>query len=418
MTFALVANTGAASANASDVTTSPGIDTTGANLIVIEAAWFSTLTSVTDNKGNTYTALNSGATGGARKGQLFYCVNPTVGSGHTFTLTAGFPSICVAAFSGSAASPVDGDVANPNQNPGSVTPSEDNELLVSALCHSDGTGNAFSGFTVTDDNADSGLSVGSTMTYQIQTTATTVNQSWSPGSNARASLASFKTAAGGTTFNVSLSDKYAINADTFARIANGNRSISDNWAESDAVSRRADAFRQLSDNYAEHDTASRIANAFRTTADNYAIADAVTRIASAFRLVSDNYAIGDLASLLLVTPGIAVIRVSDFLAIADAVSRKSDANRTLSDLFALADAASRQANALRSLADLFAVTDAVARGQQHARLVSDSYALVDDVTLIVTGTVVAIFVVDLLWRSTSTELLWRSSSEDLLWDEV
>lgn len=55
---------------------------------------------MTDSKGNTWTALAAQTASANSRHQLFYCVNPTVGSGHTFTNSGAtnYPSIAVAAF--------------------------------------------------------------------------------------------------------------------------------------------------------------------------------------------------------------------------------------------------------------------------------------------------------------------------------
>jgi hypothetical protein len=78
-----------ASAATTDASASP--TTTGSTLVVC-VGWYTfsnvSLDSVTDNKGNTYTRLQSTVNAGAdanMRGGVFICQNATGGSGHTFT---------------------------------------------------------------------------------------------------------------------------------------------------------------------------------------------------------------------------------------------------------------------------------------------------------------------------------------------
>ena len=107
MAFSLVANTAKGTADTVSVTTD-AIDTTGADLIVINTATFITSdrgVAVTDSKGNTWTPLTQ-YDGSDSTTRLYYSLNPTVGTGHTFTATSTgtvavvYPSIQVSAWSG------------------------------------------------------------------------------------------------------------------------------------------------------------------------------------------------------------------------------------------------------------------------------------------------------------------------------
>ena len=155
MAIALVAHTGAqgpAGAHSifsgSLTITTPGINTSTANLIVIAVGW-ATISGgslvLTDSKGNTWTPLSVESTGFEDPTvQLYYCFNPTVGAGHTFTWNVNpgpfqYNDLCinVAAFSGLATSPFDTEVVG---TPGSsatftmtITPSSANSLIVFAV---------------------------------------------------------------------------------------------------------------------------------------------------------------------------------------------------------------------------------------------------------------------------------------------
>ena len=216
MAIALVANTIAQSTGTGSVTTS-GINTTGASLIVVGFAGYvdSPFGTLTDSNGNTWTPLTTYQASGDTKWKvkLYYAENPTVGSGHTFTWTSTFnyPSISVAAFSGAKTSTVfdvenGGTVASGTTlATGSVTPSEDNELLVSILGHNDTVTISIDGsFTISDQVSKSvGHAIGLAMAYKIQTSLGAENPTWTNSATFSASdpgmaaIATFKAVAAG-----------------------------------------------------------------------------------------------------------------------------------------------------------------------------------------------------------------------------
>jgi hypothetical protein len=145
---------------------------------------------------------------------MYYAANPTVGTGHTFTNSGAFnySSICAAAFSGvKTTSPFDqqngAGASSTTLATGSVTPSENNELVVTHLSFS-GAGLPTSingGFTETNDvEFGSGNNYGSTMAYLVQTTATAANPTWTRTNSSpmSARIATFKASATSVkTFN-------------------------------------------------------------------------------------------------------------------------------------------------------------------------------------------------------------------------
>ncbi len=189
MAIALVTNTGKGSTDNYNVTTS-SVDTTGANLIVLATGNYApgSQPTVSDSKGNSWTVINT-YTAILSRVKMWYCLNPTVGSGHTFTAsTSGAaPAICVSAFSGVKASSAyeaeTGSNVAPGTSlqPGSITPAEDNEVQVTALAISAvETLSINSSFSITDQIAlVAGKNYGLGMAYRIQTTATAVNPTWS-----------------------------------------------------------------------------------------------------------------------------------------------------------------------------------------------------------------------------------------------
>lgn len=187
----------AKSAGASTFTTT-GIDTTGANFIVLALSYLNTAApSISDNKGNTYTALTAKDDATSAKSRLYYCASPTVGTGHTVTVTGTsiFASVAVAAFSGVlGAAPLQVEAAGGSgtglsRQPGSVTPAADGSLVVTGLAFEvSQTVTIDSGFAITDqNNFAGGTDFGSALAYLIQGTAAAVNPTWTlPSGNASA----------------------------------------------------------------------------------------------------------------------------------------------------------------------------------------------------------------------------------------
>lgn len=210
--IALLTHTAAGSTTSNNVTTT-GIDTSGANLVVIAVTGYGgTAIAPTDSKSNTWTGLTLQVTTGTARSRLFYCSPCTVGSGHTFTITTtgGYPSLAVASFSNIlASSPSDvetGAITNSGTtlSTGSITPSQNNELIVSGIA-AGATGDPDGGVAKTIGAGmaiiDQVLYGGGThlsggLAYKVQTAATAINPAWSwaATSDAAVTIASFKAA--------------------------------------------------------------------------------------------------------------------------------------------------------------------------------------------------------------------------------
>lgn len=135
MSISLVTHTIAGSTDESNVTTS-ALDTTGATFIaiwVVSSAAFADATP-TDSKGNTWIRgpLKSGS---SHRIRFWYCNNPTVGSGHTFTHSAGTSSCSI----GVSAWTASGDLhlftsatgqASGNVSTATITPVSDDNLYL------------------------------------------------------------------------------------------------------------------------------------------------------------------------------------------------------------------------------------------------------------------------------------------------
>lgn len=207
MAFTLIAHAGASGNGTTAVTA--GIDTSGADLIVLVINYYASGShSIADSKSNgAPSALTAKEDTGVIGTQILYWLNPTVGSGHTFTLNDLYARIQVAAFSGAhASSPFDqqnGAIGSGSPlSTGSITPGEDNELVIAgfgALLKD--YASVDSGFTTLDSAAYvSGIAMSGALAYKIQTTAAAVNPAFtsSSGAYAAAAIASFKSAASGS----------------------------------------------------------------------------------------------------------------------------------------------------------------------------------------------------------------------------
>jgi hypothetical protein len=196
----LVAHAVKAATTASTAVT-PAVDTTGATLLVVVVGqWLSaTFGTVTDSKGNTWTALTSPFTNPVREA-MFYAAAPTVGPSHTVTYSgtgSQYPSMCMAAFAGvRLTAPLDQSVGTGAAGSGttpitppSITPTAAKPLLIAGLgFEGTVTWSISAGFTLTDQITwVNNVNFGTALAYLVQGTAATVNPTWTgPGASASA----------------------------------------------------------------------------------------------------------------------------------------------------------------------------------------------------------------------------------------
>lgn len=198
--------TSAAAGGTASAAVTAGVDTTGANLIILGVSFDTTNPrTISDSKSNVWTPLTATTTADAGA-QLYYSFAPTVGLLHTFSNTGSnnFSSIFMMAFSGAVTSPFDQQNGASNATaltlqPGSVTPTQDNELIISHLSFN-GAGTPISinaSFTqpTAAVNFLSANHYGAAMGYLIQTSAAAVNPTWTRtnADNNAARIATFKT---------------------------------------------------------------------------------------------------------------------------------------------------------------------------------------------------------------------------------
>lgn len=188
--------------------TSSAFDTTGATLIVITVTyWNNDPGTPTDSNSNTYTGLTTRGASYAIQ-RMYYCENPTVGSGHTFTqfssAASNNVSVSVAWFSGTATSgALDVESGGAGSLTGNITPSQDNSLIVFAaaeyyLVTTPMT--VSSPFTAAQAYLAAGPQEPACVAYYVQTTAANVTPTWTFGGTPVAqvhSIAVFKPGAGG-----------------------------------------------------------------------------------------------------------------------------------------------------------------------------------------------------------------------------
>ena len=211
MAIALVNHVSAKSSAGGSITSS-AINNTGATLLVAAMSYYvgsGGSSAISDSSGNTWTplTLRSDNTANLRL-QCYYCANPTVSSSQTFTATStgsSFPAIAVASFSGvTTSTPFDqenggGVAASTTHQPGSITPTQSNELIITGIECNGSTANSIdSSYTITDSVAPvGGGNVGVALAYLVQGAASASNPTWTMSASDTAALeiASFKATA-------------------------------------------------------------------------------------------------------------------------------------------------------------------------------------------------------------------------------
>lgn len=198
MTFSLIASH-KQSLGANGGTTS-AIDTTGADLLVVVTGQYppGPATVISDNKSNVWQGLTIWSFGA--EVQIRYSYNSTVGSGHRFTITGtgAYPGVAISAWSGAltASDPFDKQNGGAGSfSTGSVTPVEDNELVVAGVGYATGTVTTVDAeFTMlVNQEWNSGVNMGAAMAYDIQTAATARTATFSGTATQRSSaIATFR----------------------------------------------------------------------------------------------------------------------------------------------------------------------------------------------------------------------------------
>ena len=187
----LTSNYWSSSDGGSGIFTSPWtLNTTGAGLIVVFVGDYNGYmpSSITDSAGNTYSAAT--LYGSNTSARIFYKYSPVTGSSVSFISSANFSDTRgfynVMVFAGGAGGSIDlengtGDngAGVDTTQPGSITPTTNNQLIIAGLFSYSGGGDpTASGVTKTHGVAHSGNIGMGGAGYAIQSTATAINPTW------------------------------------------------------------------------------------------------------------------------------------------------------------------------------------------------------------------------------------------------
>lgn len=185
---ALVASIGEGAPSGGGGFTTSAINTTGANFIVVAKVWYNAEPTLSDSKGNSYTASTTRTNGGSLFIRHHYIQAGTVGSGHTFTLTGSghYGAIAVLAFSNVSASPLDQEATNSDSawttlTAGSITPSQANTISIPALLYDNGSGTLTepTGYTLGPVVAvASGEHMGVALAWKVLSSTSAINPEW------------------------------------------------------------------------------------------------------------------------------------------------------------------------------------------------------------------------------------------------
>lgn len=199
MAFSVLTGTHKGSIDSNGITTS-NIDTTGADLLIAVVVSLTGQTpTLSDNKSGVWTPRTAQSSVSA-KVQIYDCIPTSVGSGHNFTAagSAVYPTLCILSLSGARqVTPFDAQNgahqdAGTTQATGSVSPSDDNELIIAALGAGATAASIDSSFTLSQsepfNGAGSGTFAGG-LAYLIQTAKGAVNPTWTIGSSMYSAVA-------------------------------------------------------------------------------------------------------------------------------------------------------------------------------------------------------------------------------------
>jgi hypothetical protein len=177
------------------------MDTTGATLLVVAISEFQKTPAVpTDSKSNSWTALTEQVHTNTHT-RMFYSIPGTVGASHTFTTatSSSFAGMAAMAFSGTLPSSAfegqSGSSGSSPIQPGSLTPSFNNELFVSAFgSQTASVPTIDSGFSTPVGILNSGTTTTCYMAYLVKTPIGAVNPSWTQSGSPlpEAVMATFK----------------------------------------------------------------------------------------------------------------------------------------------------------------------------------------------------------------------------------
>jgi hypothetical protein len=326
---------------------SPPFNGTGADLLIIipVGAFVSSNAAPTDSSGNTWSFCTSQGFGGTPPGaQICFVHNPTVTSSMTVGLptsaNVAAPAFAYLAFSGSIASgsPLDVQAGNNSgaTQPGSITPSQNNSLIISAIAdQSTTTDSVNDGFTgLVQALFRGGTNYGGAAAYFIQATAAPIDPTWTSGAGLQSNvIVAFKPASG-SVFPEALSDSVAT-SETFADAMKVAEALTDSAATADIFSPNTTTPKSTTDTVATGDTFGSALTVAEALADSVATADIFSPTLGGLSL-TDSSVTEDVFAPTMAAPQ----PLSDVLATADSFGVTSNAIFALSfsDTIATADA--------------------------------------------------------------------------------
>lgn len=202
--------------------TTTGLNCSGANFLAVLSTVDPATYALTDSQSNTWLYQSGPTSYAGVYAALWYCVNPSVGSSHTFSIggSGDTPSLVILAIAGAdTTSPLDQISAGDSNlftnviQPGSVTPGSANEIVIAGAAGiiddttSMSVNGGFTGVSLAQANS---LHNAASLAYLIQTTATAANSTFT-GSAGGLTLSSksitIKSGGGGgpTQYNQSVS---------------------------------------------------------------------------------------------------------------------------------------------------------------------------------------------------------------------
>lgn len=244
----------------------------------------------------------------------------------------------------------------------------------------------------------------------------------------------FGNLAGGTAFNVSVSDT-AGHIDLHTRLASHFRSRQDVLGTLDAAARIGPAQRVFSDvlGFVDAfqravggvlaivasellgcvDAASRTASTFRATVETASAVDAAQRLADASRaVVADSLGGVDALS----KSALFVRAMQELVGNADASTAASLAFRLFAEAMGSSDSLLRVAAFLRQASEIAGTTDSAARATQLLRVLVETFGSFDAATLSGAVSIIAV-ALELKWSSGDADLKWNRDSSDYAWEE-
>ena len=344
MAWTLIASAAAQSLDCFNATTT-ALNCTGANLLIMAVHHYQGNggTNVpSDSSGNTWSSCTAAVAADNDQCQIFYVASPTVTSSQTFNFGNSasvqiFPGIAVYAFSGAATSSVldvqNGDATGALQ-PGSITPSQGNSLIIAGMANQDDPGSFDTindGFSTPLQSFNSGgLSSSISAAYLVQAAAAAINPTWTvpqiPVANV---IVAFKPAAGGGTAE-SITDSVAT-ADTFTDAMKVVEASSDSVATADTFGPKMVVPKSTTDSVATADTFGAALGSL-STSDSAATADTFGPRMVVAEAITDSVATADTFG-----PALGSLSISDSVATADAFTAAMTVAEALSDSVATAD---------------------------------------------------------------------------------